>query len=369
MHTTIFDPVDELTRRGLLTGGAAGLLIAAGIGVGPADGAEPEDGAFPVTIEHKYGSTTIPAQPKRIVCVGELEQDTLLALGVVPVATSKWLGEYPGAIYPWAQDKLGDGPVPEALDVFTAGPQFERIAALRPDASTASRPKSAAPAAGPDLILALFSFIERADYNKLAQIAPTVAQPKGFVNYGAPWQLMTRSIGRAVGQHDRADQLVAGVEAQLAQVRAAHPEFAGATAVVARPGPGGNYSYWPPPSPSGQFLADLGFELPAELAELAGGQSFFEISGEQLDLLDTDVLVWLWVQDKSQREEIRANPLYAGLDVATQGRDIFLFGTDVLNEALTVGTVLSIPFLLDRLVPLLAAAVDGDPATTTEALG
>jgi hypothetical protein len=30
--------------------------------------------------------------------VGLLEQDALLALGVVPVATTEWFGEHPGAV-------------------------------------------------------------------------------------------------------------------------------------------------------------------------------------------------------------------------------------------------------------------------------
>ncbi|MGH8931796.1 MAG: ABC transporter substrate-binding protein [Egibacteraceae bacterium] len=356
MTTTLLrEPVDELTRRRLLTGGAAaGLLIAAegGVVVGPAAGAEPEGGAFPVTIEHKYGRTEIPAEPKRVVVVGEIEQDTLLALGIVPLAATEWLGDPPppGAIQPWAQDNLGDAPVPEVLDVFTAGPQFERIAALRPD-----------------LILAVFSFIERSDYDRLAQIAPTVAQPEGFLNYGAPWQLMTRTVGRAVGQPERAEHLVADVEARFAEARAAHPEFARATALVVAPAGDGNYYAWPPPDTAGKFLADLGFLAPAGVAELApeSGGTLVQVSGERVDLFDADVLIWL-VENASQSDEIRANPLYAGLDVATQGRDIFVFGeTEVLTNAMFFSTVLSLPFAIDGLVPMLATAVDGDPTTTT----
>lgn len=54
----------------------------------------------------------------------------------------------------------------------------------------------------------------------------------------------------------------------------------------------------------------------------------------EYDLLS--VLVWWKVNGESGREKIRANPLYAGLDVATQGRDIFLLVGDdesnVFNE-------------------------------------
>ena len=45
-----------------------------------------------------------------------------------------------------------------------------------------------------------------------------------------------------------------------------------------------------------------------------------------------------------------------------KGRDIFLDGT--LSAALSFSSVLSLPYVLDELVPQLAAAVDGDPETT-----
>src|SRR5262245_38105575 len=51
--------------------------------------------AFPVTSEHKFGATTITAKPERVVAVGLVEQDALLALGVVPVATREWYGARP----------------------------------------------------------------------------------------------------------------------------------------------------------------------------------------------------------------------------------------------------------------------------------
>ena len=35
--------------------------------------------AFPVTIEHKFGSTTISEEPQRVVSIGFSEQDPLLA--------------------------------------------------------------------------------------------------------------------------------------------------------------------------------------------------------------------------------------------------------------------------------------------------
>lgn len=99
------------------------------------------------------------------------------------------------------------------------------------------------------------------------------------------------------------------------------------------------------------------------IVDLAGGANFVEVSTERLSLFDTDVLLWL-VDNDDQRAQIRAGPLYARLDVATQGRDVYLnYQTDHLSEATSVQTVLSLPFLLDGLVPKLTAAIDGNPAT------
>jgi iron complex transport system substrate-binding protein len=56
--------------------------------------------------------------------------------------------------------------------------------------------------------------------------------------------------------------------------------------------------------------------------------------------------------------------MYPGLNVAKQGRDVFLEQDDPLQAALSFSTVLSLPFVIDNLVPRIAAGIDGDPVTT-----
>ena len=86
------------------------------------------DGGFPVTIEHKYGETTIPEQPERVVTVGFADQDALLALGVVPVGIRDWYGEQPFATWPWATDELGDA---EPTVLPSTELNFEQISVAR----------------------------------------------------------------------------------------------------------------------------------------------------------------------------------------------------------------------------------------------
>ena len=82
--------------------------------------ARSEPSAFPATIAHKYGSTTSSGPPERVVVVGLREQDALLALGVVPVATTEWYGKKPGAIFEWARDELGGAHADRAAATPTA---------------------------------------------------------------------------------------------------------------------------------------------------------------------------------------------------------------------------------------------------------
>ena len=204
------------SRRSTLLGVTGALLAAASLPVTAAQATAPPAASdpFPVTVEHKFGETTIDAAPERIVTVGLVEQDVLLALGVAPVATTEWFGDQPGAIFPWAMDELEalGAPIPDILGTADAV-NFEAVAAQ-----------------DPDLIVAIYGELNQTAYDRLSDIAPTIAQPAEYVDYGAPWDVTTRTIGQALGKSDEAEALIADIEAQFAAVREAHPEFQGATA-------------------------------------------------------------------------------------------------------------------------------------------
>ncbi|MFG3436994.1 iron-siderophore ABC transporter substrate-binding protein [Nonomuraea sp. NPDC047897] len=328
---------------------AALLLAVAACGASPpaptpAAGGAPAATGFPVTLTHKYGSTTIPAAPTRVVTVGLLEQDALLALGVVPVATTEWFGGYPGAIGPWARAKVGGAPLPQVLKDTGSGPQLEKIAALRPD-----------------LILGLYSGLTKEQYATLSKIAPTVAQPAEHVDYGIPWQEVTKKVGAAVGKAAEADRLVAQAEDRIAQARRQHPEFADATGLMATTYEG--FFVFGSQDPRSRLLGSLGFKLPEGLDTAIGDKFGANISRERLDLLDTDVIVWS-VTDLAQGEKtLHGDAVYKALDVVKEGREVYLPEKTDHGNAVAFLTVLSVPYVVDTLVPRLADAVDGDPAT------
>src|SRR5262249_35473694 len=140
------------------------------------------------TVSHAFGSTFVPAPPKRVVSAGFTEQDDLLALGVIPIATTEWFGNEPYAVWPWAQPKLGTAQ-PTVLSLKN-GIEVDRIAALRPD-----------------LIVATNAGVDDATYHQLSAIAPTIPQ-SGAVPFFEPWKDQANTIAQAVFQAQAMTSLI-----------------------------------------------------------------------------------------------------------------------------------------------------------------
>jgi len=333
---------NDLTRREFLIGMGSLLLLAPGCGSGEqtANGGDASGGRR--TIEHKFGTTEIQGTPERVVSLGFTEQDAIYALGVKPVAVRYAFGDKEDAIFPWAEDEAGDTD-PEILNMPFGELNFEKIAVLQPD-----------------LILGVTSGITAEEYETLSQIAPTVAQSGEYVDFGTPWQEMTTRIGRALGKEDRAKELVADVEARFARARQQYPDLEGATVTLSGPALNGEYPFHASEDTRTRFLTALGLEVPAELDKIAGEKFFGTVSRERAELLDNDLIIWQ-VGSSEERAAIEADPILQQLDAVRAGRAVFLAGD--AYDALQFTSVLSLPFLLDGVALMLAAAVDGDPET------
>ena len=351
IHTTA-------TRRGRRRGTSALVLVALALFAAacgdddtsaddPSDIAAADDAAFPVTVEHAFGETTIESAPTRVVSVGYTEHDTLLALGVTPVAVTDWYGDQPFATWPWAQDELGDAE-PEVLSAAD-GIQYERIAAL-----------------DPDLIVGVNAGLDQAAYDRLRQIAPTVAHPVDAEAYFSRWDEQARLVGRAVGRTDEVEDLIDDVEQQFADAAAEHPEFAGTPIVFLQNAfyDGAAIAY--PDGLSTAFLTDLGFTIPSELGPFdrdgEGAQAYIPL--EQLSVLDAgDVLLWA-TETPTDRANLEAEAVYGNLQAVKDGRLVFTDG--VTAGAIYFTSLLSLPFVLEHLVPALASTLAGDGPATIE---
>jgi iron complex transport system substrate-binding protein len=212
--------------------------------------------------------------------------------------------------------------------------------------------------------IGIYSALTKSDYDTLSKIAPTIAQPKGStIDWAVSWREIATSVGTAVGQRQKAQRLVADLDALVQEYAADNLSFKGRTGLMATPYEG-IYVYGDE-DPRSQLMTSLGFVMPEGLDEATGKDFGANISKERTDLVDVDALVWLLDKYDVDKKRIESNPLYTSLDVSKQGRDVFIAGDKQMAYygATPFISVLSLPMLLAGLVPQLAAAVDGNPGT------
>jgi iron complex transport system substrate-binding protein len=295
-------------------------------------------GSFPAKVEHRFGSTTVPKAPSRAVSNGYVDHDALLALGVVPLGIRQWDPKLENGVGAWAHDAL-KGQRPK-LFVPPETP-FEKIAAL-----------------GPDLIVNIGYAQKKDEYAKLSKIAPTLASPKGYADYSVPWEVLSQQVGDALGRGPEMKKKIAAVNSRFAAAKRKNPGFAGRTAniMMATKGEDGQYGPYASTDLRGRFMTKLGFSIPEKIEKLAGGKFYAAVSDERLDLLEADVLVVLGGIRPDDKKKLAADKSFQNLKAVKEGRMVYVDSYE-LSMAVSASSIMSLPFALDGLVPLLAKAV------------
>ena len=298
--------------------------------------------SFPVTVEHAFGETVVAAQPERVAAISWANQDSAIALGVLPVAMpfAAYGGDAEGYL-PWtlaAVEALG-AERPTLLDEAD-GLDFEGLAT-----------------AAPDLILGTYSGITQEDYDKLTKIAPTLAYPE--VAWGADWRDQLEATGAALGREDQAAAVAADIEKTLADAVAAAPELQGKTFAYlsfTAADPSSVYYYTTEDSRV-EFVESLGLKSAPKIEELsAGNEEFFgTLSAELVDEIDADI-VFAYVDSPEHLAAVTADKLLGKIPAIASGAVVALDDpTFILSTS--APSPLSVPWAVDQYVPLIKDAV------------
>ncbi|MCX4903583.1 iron-siderophore ABC transporter substrate-binding protein [Streptomyces sp. NBC_00878] len=343
-RTTLMKPSRRFAA--VLSAATLGVGLLAGCGSDSSDTDKSSEtapaaaaGAFPVTVEHAFGSTKVAEAPKRVVTVGYTDDQSVLAFGIKPVGM---VDQYPNPAgqspdintqWPWVKDKWGDAKPEVIMKNGDSGPNYEKIAALRPD-----------------LIIAVYSEVDKAAYDKLSQIAPTVGRTKAEKEpFSAPWQDNALQIAKALGKADEGEKMVQSIQAQLDTAKKEHPEFADQKAVALS-----WYKDAVNPFTStdvrGQLLTGIGFQYQTEIDKVADGSFSTALSPERIDLVDVDrVFV---INDKADTDALKKFKLFTNLDAAKNGKVTYLLDSEgpAVGAAISQGTLLSMPYAVEELV-------------------
>ena len=326
-------PIRWNRRQCLGAAGAAAVWPAAVAGCTPGEAGRSSAGG--VTITHAFGDTTVPAPPTRVVSAGLTDQDDLLSVGVVPVAVTTWFGDQPFGVWPWAQPKLGSA-TPAVLNLDN-GIQIDQIAMLKPD-----------------LIVAVNAGLDADTYQKLSEIAPTIAQ-SGDDAFFELWRQQAAAIGAAVFKKAEMATLVEAVDAKFAAVAQANPTFKDRTAVLLDGYFTGDTITATVAGWRTEFLTAMGLTVPDAVKGFASGDHAMIARGDLSRTLGrADVLIWCTGSDAEQAA-LLADPAVAELTASSPRRNVFT--TAELSAAIAYASPLSYPLVADQLPPLLRQAL------------
>lgn len=292
-----------------------------------------QSGAFPLTVQHKFGKATIVREPQRIVTFGWNTEDALIALGKVPVAMP-FRHYFPSGIFPWNEESVANS----RPFLFQDGVvDFEQIALLKPD-----------------LILAVNSYVDVKQYEKLSRIAPTIVRESPN---GGDWREDIKFAGMILGRQYVAQDLIRGTETFIATVMREHRDLDGRGVTHGMFWPSrGSLLLYSPDSSRQQIFRLLGIRASKRLEEIFYGISqreILSISLEMLPLIDSDIVVlWLQPQDRSELEDTK---LIQNMQVVKQGR-LVLFDDPVLIWFPTAVSAQSIQYALPEVARRLTQA-------------
>lgn len=293
---------------------------------------------FPLTLEHAYGETTIPAKPVRVVTWGWANEDAVIALGVIPVGMPfQSYGGGDNGIQPWIEDALAaaGAQTPTILEK-SSEPPFEQIAALKPD-----------------VIIAAYSGITEDQYALFSAIAPTVAY--SGAPWSTPWQDLTLTVGKILGKDAEAETLVADTTAWVEGQFAAYPALKQVTFASANDYDG-SMAVYAPLDARMKFLTDFGMQMNPSVTALApaGDAFYYPLSYELFDQLEADIFI-TYYEDQAALDAFLATPQAQSYPPIARGGLAALVGTEKV-AAVSPPSALSLRWGLPGYLALLDAA-------------
>ena len=299
---------------------------------------------YPITVKHAFGETVIEKEPKNVVAISWSNQDTALALGVVPAGVSK--SNYgktdENGLLPWTGKKYKELGVDKPV-------VFNDVDGLDYEAISNSNP---------DVILAAYSGLTKEEYDLLSKIAPVVAYPK--LAWQTYWRDQITTNATAMGKKVEGTKLVSDLDKLVAEKTAKYPSIKGKKVAFCYFSPTdlGKFYIYTSTDPRAAYLIDLGLVEAQSVKELAKTSTSFalEISSENIDKL-TDVDVIVAYGNDALLKQLQADKLLGTLPAIKNGAVALIEDGSSLAASATP-SALSIPANIDEYLKIIGQAVN-----------
>ncbi|GAA1899363.1 amonabactin ABC transporter substrate-binding protein [Streptomyces durmitorensis] len=284
-------PRTRLTAVAALTLASALALSACGSDSSDDSGSSTKgkNAAKDVTVTDASGAEVkVPANPKKVIALSEMDLDSALALKVKPVGLSAGRGQKGAPEY--LADQAKDIPVVGAV----TGPDIEKVLQAKPDVILAGQ------------------LADQQVLKQLKAIAPTVVT----IDRTKDWKKSLEITGEVLGKSNEASAFLKDYDTKAAAVKKSLGDNAGASVSVARYSAKGTAVMQ-----QGVFISDvlkdLGFKRPGIQNKKGEGHST-PLSDEDLKQIDAD---WLFIgtlasagPDADLFKELKGKAAYKQLD-------------------------------------------------------
>lgn len=296
-------PRTRLTAVAALTLASALTLSACGSDSSDdSDSSSNAKNAAAVTVTDASGAEVkVPANPKKVIALSEMDLDSSLALKVKPVGLSAGRGQKGAPEY--LADQAKGIPVVGAV----TGPDVEKVLQAKPDVILAGQ------------------LADQQVLKQLKGIAPTVVT----IDRTKDWKKSLEITGKVLGKSDEASAFLKDYDTKAADVKKNLGDNAGASVSVARYSAKGTAVMQ-----QGVFISDvlkdLGFKRPGIQNKKGEGHST-PLSDEDLKQIDAD---WLFIgtlgstgPDAGLFKELKGKAAYKQLDAVKKNHTTEIDGS------------------------------------------
>lgn len=264
-------------------------------------------------VQHQMGETEICGQPQKVAALSPHILDSILALGVQPVAYAE-TEDLKIQTYDKPQEQIpyiGKWVTTQPTGLGDRkSPSLERLTLLQPD-----------------LILGE-KWLHKEEYPLLTQIAPTLLFSDVSADGQQSWQQDIEGIAKALGKTAEAEKLLAGLDEQIAKAKEAlQPVLQTYPRIFLMSSNLTNYVYSAHDSTTARLLKEIGFEI----VQPSGVDGEAEISWEIVPQVETDLIIVLsWSDDSFDhpeailREKWANNSLLNSMPIYQQDRVFFV---------------------------------------------